>query len=47
MAKCNIHLTKMLNTHGNMYDTSDKNVKYTWQACNIHLAKMLDTHGKM
>jgi hypothetical protein len=31
MAKCNIHLTKMLNTHGNMYDASDKNVKYTWK----------------
>jgi hypothetical protein len=31
MAKCNIHLTEMLDTHGKMQHTSDKNVKYTWK----------------
>ena len=31
MAKCNMHLTKMLDTHGKMYHASDKNVRYTWQ----------------
>ena len=31
MARCHIFLTKMLNTHGNMLDASDKNAKYTWK----------------
>ena len=47
MAKCKIHQTNILNTHGNMYDTSDKSVKYTWknvrcisQKCYMPMAKM-------
>ena len=31
MEKCNIHLTKMLDTHDKMQHTSDTNVRYTWQ----------------
>ena len=46
MEACNIHLAKMLDTHGKMKHTSDKNVN-TMEKCNIHLTKMLDTHDKM
>ena len=31
MEACNIHLVKMLDTHGKVQHTSDKVVKYTWQ----------------
>jgi hypothetical protein len=31
MATCKIHLTEILDTHGEMQHTSDKIVKYTWK----------------